>query len=1348
MSRQALTVSARELLARRAGRASERHIPQRGADAAPAPLSPAQLPHWTFAERNPRSPVLNLPKQLRLVGRLDVAALARALDRIVLHHEPLRTVVRVHQGVPRQLVLPHLPCAVERVDLRALPPLERDQACARCLDEDARKPFDLGRDVLLRPLLVQLGDDVHALQVTFHHLAFDGWSTHLFFEALAAHYAAFTGATAAARSKAAPPIRFSDFAAWEADRAAGAERRATLEDWRARMAGADTTLDLGKDHPAPETPTYRAHTAQRELAPEVRAALDRLASSEGVTGFTIVAAALQLLLARRCGAPDPILGVVTAARHRAELESLIGTFMLTLPLRAPPRWGRSFRAYLHEVNTAWRACMAHGDVALVEHASEVFPDWSPSRGPLFQVLLNYRNLPAATPSLAGLEVGPLRTPALGTTVDLHFSVVGTPDGTRLELIGAADSFTRDGVVRWLDGLTTMLGSIASDADGDLEALPILPAAERERVLTAWNDTAAPIPDRLAHDALADRAAASPDDVALEHGDQSMSYAALWLQARAFAAELVSLGVGPGTRVGLCGERSFELVIATFAILEAGAALVALDPAWPAARLAAIAADAGLMALVAPPECVALVGVGSGASAWPRPARRRDEHVPDRSTPRAGPRDLAWIAYTSGTTGTPKGCMVEHQSVINLIADRRERLEMSPDSRLLQVAALGFEGVFDMLLAAAVGCRLVLANADELMDPVACRALLRRHHITHASFTPAMLAGLTPVDVPALRALTIGGEAAGRALYLAWRSGERRVWNEYGPTECTVWCALEEVLAEHALVGVGRAVANTRLYILDARMEPVPIGVVGELWVAGCAVGRGYHGRPELTAERFGPDPFRPGERMYRTGDRARWLARGSVEIVGRVDRQLKIRGQRVEPAEIEALLRAHDGVVDAAVTAVPRDGPTLVAYYTTDDARPRASAALRRGLRRQLPAAMWPQAFVHLEAMPLTSNGKVDLARLPDPPTETSPPSPTAEAALVREPPLDSPFVTMVADAWREVLPGRAFGLDDDFVDVGGHSLLAARMLHEVARTTGVELPLSTVLAGATIRSVAAAVVAGVARRQTCECVTVQAGEPEPIPFFMLHGDVAGAAAYCRRIARALGPAVPVYGLAPPSQALASRCPSIEAVADLLLAAIRRVRPRGPYRIGGYCVSGLVAYEIACRLKRAGEVVDLLVLADTRPWVLPGLHTALAQRVIHALVQDPARRREWVSRLLPHLQQVTERSPLAALAYLARGLRRVGRRRSQAGASETPTPWWVTFGRLRLSYVPPALEGRLDLVWSADQGPRGHAERWRSLVDVLSLSEVSSSHEAIVWRDLPDFVASAYARAERDHPRA
>ncbi|MBZ4418505.1 non-ribosomal peptide synthetase [Myxococcus sp. RHSTA-1-4] len=1023
------------------------------------PLSSGQQRLWFLEQLEGPSGAYNMPAALRLVGALDSDALLRGLDAIVRRHEVLRTRYALEGGRPVQRILPDASVPVSRVDLEPLPSEERRARVQHLAAEEARRPFDLTKDLPLRACLLRLGEREHVLLLTLHHIASDGWSLGVLMRELAAHYQAFTAGGEA--SLPALPIQYADYARWQQQRSDSGALKPHVAWWREHLAGAPALLELPTDRPRPAAQRFLGATRRFTVPPALTARLKQRAREAEATLFMTLLAAFGVLLSRYSRQRDVVVGSPIANRL-PQTEPLIGLFVNTLPLRVSTERDPSFSELLREVRRDTLAAYTHQAVPFEQLVEALQPARDLSYQPLFQVLFTLQNTPTAPLALPGLSMELLEVESGTSQFDLSLSMAETDQGLASELTYNTDLFDEATASRMVDHLLCLLAQVAETPERAVSRLPLLSEAERNTLLREWNDTAVELPaPHTLHGLFEAQATRRPDATAARFESQSLTYGELDARANRLANHLRHLGVGPGQRVGLFLERGLELLVGLLGILKSGAAYVPLDPMYPAPRLAHILEDSGVTVLVTEPELATRAPAWSGRTVQPSDAAGASSAAVAVPVTGAG---LAYVLYTSGSTGLPKGVAIPHEAAANFLMSMRREPGMTERDTLLAVTTVAFDiSVLELFLPLSVGACVVIASQETAVDGTRLLPLLAASGATVMQATPStwrMLLSLGWSGSPALK-LLCGGEALAPELLAPLRARCSELWNMYGPTETTVWSTVARLEAERPIT-LGRPIANTQAYVLDEWLQPVPPGVPGTLYLGGLGVARGYLNRPELTAERFVPDPHggRPGARLYCTGDLARRRPDGSLEFLGRGDGQVKLRGHRVELGEIEARLALHPGVAETAVRLwEAASGPELVAYVRPAPGASPDAPALREHLRAHLPAYMLPTHFVVLESFPRTANNKLDRKALPRP---TQAQRSSAGYTAPR-----TPDEQRLADIWREVLGVERVGVDDDFFALGGHSMKAVQALARVQEAWRVDVSLRVLFEHPTLGAMA-----------------------------------------------------------------------------------------------------------------------------------------------------------------------------------------------------------------------------------------------------------------------------------------
>ncbi|MBA3945629.1 MAG: amino acid adenylation domain-containing protein [Herpetosiphonaceae bacterium] len=1168
----------------------------------PAPLSFGQQRLWFLDQLDPDSHLYTIASCWQMNGQLDVDALRRAFNMIVARHEVLRTTFQSVEGIPVQVVAPSRTVELPIVDLSMLAADECEAEVKRILNEASRHHFHLTYEPSLDVQVLRLEAEQHILVSTWHHIASDAWSAATYERELFALYAAYV----AGKPSPLPelPIQYADFAVWQRERLQGPLLEAQLAYWREQLADSPLALALPTDRPRPRLQSYEGAEQVVHLPQDLSEALNHFSRREGVTLFMVLLAALKVLLLRSSGQTDLVVGTPIAGRQVAETEGLIGLFLNTLVLRTHLDGNPTFRELLARVRTTALGAYAHQDVPFEGLVEELRVERDVSRTPLFQVMFNLRSPPRPPLELAGLALKRIELESKVAQYDLNLAVIEQTDGLRLQLEYSVDLFDRVTVVRMLEHFQSLLRAIVADPQQRIEALPLLSEPECRQLLVEWNDTACTYAQQTTiQRAFEEQVARTPDAVAVVYENSHLCYGELNQRANQLAHYLQRMGVGPDVPVGVCVERSPEMVVGLLAILKAGGAYLPLDPTYPPERLAFMLADAQPTVLLAqqslvkqlPPHEATVVCLDGD---WSALAQERDANLNSGGDG----EQLAYIIYTSGSTGQPKGVLGTHRGALNRFNWMWQRYPFAADDVYCQKTAFSFvDSIWEIFGPLLQGTRIIIIPDRVVKDPQELLRVLADHNVTRIVLVPSLLRMLleTKVDLgqqlPRLKYWFSSGEA------LPWDLAQRLLasmphgvlLNLYGSSEVAADVTYYEVSREQrgGRVPVGRPIANTQIYLLDRQMQPVPIGVTGEVHVGGAGVARGYLKRAELSAAKFVPDPFsdEPGARLYKTGDLARYLPDGMIEYVGRNDDQIKIRGFRVELGEIEASLAQHPGVRQAVVVAgeFRMSDVRLVAYVIAREIPGPSVHELRAFLHSHLPAYMVPADFMVVDALPLTSSGKVDRRALP----AASTVQPTVDATSAA--PQDALELQLTL-LWEQFLGRRPIGREDNFFEIGGHSLLAVRLFAQIEERLGRRLPLAMLFEAPTIAGLAHLLRQDGWSPTRSLLVAIQPGGTKPPLFCVTPAGM--TALYFVDLARHLGPDQPLYGFQavglehdePPHTC-------IEQMAAHYIAQMRRLQPTGPYLLGGNCLGGDIAFEMSRQLEQSGQEVALLALMDAEP---------------------------------------------------------------------------------------------------------------------------------------------------------
>lgn len=1068
----------REQLAERRGRSKVLPLVPQERDRT-LPLSFAQERLWFLDQLGLMGPAYNSQMVLRFDGDLKIETLERCFAELIRRHEILRTRFESIAGSPIQIVDQPQPFVMDIRDLLGLEEQDKASRVQQVSSMEARRSFDLAVGPLLRTTLLRFSDEEHVLVLTIHHIVFDGWSWGVLNKELGALYAAFL------QGQPSPlqdlPVQYADYAIWQRRWLDGDVLQGKLQYWRERFIGAPPELGLPTDRPRCSVPSFMGARRTFDIPAVLRGALEKMARREGTTLFMVLLAAYQLLLARHCGQDDIVVGVPVAGRTHAQIERLIGFFVNTLVMRTSLSGNPSFRQLLQNVKEVALGAYANQDLPFEKLVMELRPERNLMRQPIFQVVMALQNYPQEQLELPGLKLTRIESVNAHSTFDLTLHLFETPNGLRGTFVYATDLFDFETIARMADHFLVMLEGVAANPDSLVQQVPILRDDECRKVLYEFNEPGEKIPqDRLIHELFEEQAQRTPDAVAVVYNGECLRYAEINSRSNQLARHLRDKGIGINQFVGLCVDRSLEMVIGVLGILKAGGAYLPLDPNYPTERLAYVLKDAAPKVLLTHAQVRAILPVTSAEvieldTDWNEIGERETSNVVRLSAMRCD--HLAYVIYTSGSTGAPKGVMVEHRNVTRLFgaADRWFNFTDKDVWTLFHSVAFDFS-VWELWGALLYGGRVVVVPYWKARSPHEFYRLLCQEGVTVLNQTPSAFAQL--VDAQALsaekhslRVIIFGGEALELRTLQPWlkRSGgkEPRLVNMYGITETTVHVTYspiteEEIESERGCL-IGSALPDLQLYLLDRCLRPVPIGVAGEMYIGGAGVARGYLNRPELTAERFIADPFGvdSGARLYKTGDLGRWRRDGTVEYLGRNDQQVKLRGFRIELGEIEAQLLRHPLVKEAVVVA--RNDASgdkyLVAYVARRGESELTVELLHAQLANVLPEFMIPSAFVVLDTFPLTSNGKLDRNALP---------APSAEAYSRRE--YEAPQGEVeehLAEMWRSLLRIERVGREDSFFELGGHSLLVLKALFLVNQSFGVVLTARDIYQSPTLRELA-----------------------------------------------------------------------------------------------------------------------------------------------------------------------------------------------------------------------------------------------------------------------------------------
>jgi aspartate racemase len=1176
------------------------------------PLSFSQQRLWFLEKFEPNGSTYCIASVYRLTNTLNVSALEQSLNELVRRHEILRTTFPTVDGQPVQVISPETRFTLPLINLLELPPNQREAEARRQATQEAQHPFDLDQGLLFRAKLLRLTEQEHILLLNMHHIISDGWSFDVSFRELAALYEAF------ANNKPSPlpklPIQYADFAVWQRDWFQGDVIKSQIDYWRQQLSGELSVLQLPTDYPRPPVKTSQGTHQSLELPQDLTKALKALSQQEGVTLFMTLLATFQTLLSRYSAQSDIVVGTPIANRNQVETERLIGFFVNTLVLRTDLSGNPSFRELLGRVREVALEAYAHQDLPFEKLLEELQPERDQSRTPLFQVMFVFQKASRQALELPGLTVTPLKVHTGTAKFDLTLELQEMSEEIRGQFEYNTDLFDSRTIAQMACHFQTLLEGIVADPEQCLSNLPLLTLTEQHQLLVEWNDTQADYPNNTCiHQLFEAQVEQTPYAVAVVFENKQLTYQELNTRANQLAHHLQKLGVKPEVTVGICVERSLEMLVALLGILKAGGAYVPLDPTYPTERLAFMLCDIQVSVLLTQQQFIEKLPSHSPQvvcldTDW----EVINQNSQENPTSCVTADNLAYVMYTSGSTGKPKGVSVIHRGVVRLVKETNYA-NLTTEEVFLQLAPISFDAsTFEIWGCLLNGAKLVIMpphtpSLEELGQ------VIQQYKITTLWLTASLFHLMVDErleDLKPLRQLLAGGDVLSipHVQKFLQKIGDCKLINAYGPTENTTFTCCYPITELDQLgnsVPIGRPITNTQVYLLDSHLQPVPIGVPGELYIGGDGLARGYLNRPDLTEEKFIPNPFPRSkgagntrskgakeeqssnpESFYKTGDLARYRPDGNIEFLGRIDNQVKIRGFRIELGEVESTLSQYPAVRQCAVVArIDTDSDKrLVAYIVADQQQKPTTDELRRFLKQKLPDYMVPSAFVFPDILPLTPNGKIDRRALPAPDRLKQ------EPASTFVPPSDD-LEIQLTKIWENVLGKKLIGVKDNFFDLGGHSLLAARLFAQIEKTFGKNLPLVTLFQAPSIEELA-----NILRQKGWSVpwqtlVAIQPGGSKP-PLFCIH-PVGGNVLCYRDLAHYLGQEQPVYGLQ--AVGLDGKQAPYKRVEDMAAHYIREIRtfqPEGSYLLAGHSAAGMVAFEIAQQLVAGGQKVAVLALLD------------------------------------------------------------------------------------------------------------------------------------------------------------
>lgn len=1307
-------------------------------------LSYAQERLWFIHQLAPASPAYNIAAATELTGTLDLAALERSISEIVRRHDILRTRFITVDGTPLQLITDDFALTVPLLDLSALPDSRRTEETNRLFEREAATPFDLGELPLLRVKLLRLGDKQHILLLTMHHIISDSWSMGVLFWELGQLYEAFSSGGCSPLLEL--EIQYADYALWERRCLKADAREKQLSYWKARLTNAPPRLDLPLDRPRPARESFCGSREAQLLSRDLSNGLRQLSRREGVTLYMTLLAAFQVLLAKYSGHEDILVGSPIANRNQPNTGALIGCFLNTLVMRTDLSGDPTFNELLRRVREVALGAFENQDLPFEKIVSELRPERSLGHSPIFQVMFVLENAPARPVKIQGLTLQTRYLDSGATKFDLTVFAVELEGSLQLRFDYNTDLFDSNTIKRMLDHFCTLLEGVVVNPNERLSDLPLLKDSERQALLSGLSGYKRDYPvDRSMVDLFQEQAERSPNATAVVCEDQSLTYAELNARANQLAHFLRRAKVSREVCVGLLVDRSVEMLVGLLGILKAGGAYAPLDPKQPKTRLVFQLEETKAPILVTQEKYLSQVEKYTGRTFCldrDRLLLEREKKSPPNWT--IDPNDLAYVIFTSGSTGAPKGTLIQHSSLTSYLCWFNEEVG-NEVRRMPVVTGLWFDMSLKQILAPLLrGDEVWILPEDIVNEPSSLLKVCARFPRVGLNLVPSLWKIIldeieSSGGAENLAHVIFGGEKLGAELVTRSFAAlpHLKIWNLYGPTEATSNASGGRVWPEGP-VTIGSPIANARIYLLDTKLKPVPIGVPGELYIGGLGLARGYLNRPQLTAETFIKNPFdkEMEDRLYKTGDRARFLADGRIEYLGRVDNQAKIRGYRVEPEEIEAVLNAHPQV-NESVVVTREDQPgekRLVAYVVLLEEVETIISDLRRWLKQQLPDYMVPSSFVVLDDLPLTNNGKLDRRALPAPDGKEF-----LENAFVAPRNTSELLLTKI---WESVLEVHPIGIRDNFFELGGDSLLGVRVFAKMANACGKKLPVATLFQAPTVEQLATLLSEENCAPTWSSLVAIQPGGSRP-PLFCPHLAL-GHVLFYRDLALRLGVDQPVYAFQP--QGLDGTRPyhtRIEEMGAHYIAEMRALQPQGPYYLGGSSSGGLIAFEMAQQLHAQGQKVGLLALFDT---YAPGFHK---------LSSDSGSLRHQAHRFLQRVNLhvgnllllesdgkmkyarekavlVTGRLKWTIKKGIASGLKKISNNLSHSnGSSEAPESQQRIDSAIKAfrGYVPKAYPGQVTL-FRATKLPAGYNNErelgWEKLAGSVEVHEIPGYHGSIV----------------------
>ena len=1193
------------------------------------PLSFAQQRLWFLDQLESNSSFYNLPEAMRFQGELKIDILQQALDEIVVHHEILRTNYIAKNGNPIQSIAEPRPVKLKIIDLQQYEVVEQEIQIQKVLQQESQFPFNLASDLMIRGCLLKLSSSEQILLLVQHHIASDGWSMGILWEQLTQLYLAFLEGKPNPLPKL--PIQYVDYAVWQRKWLSSEVIERQLNYWKKQLANANPLLELPTDHPRPSVQTYRGARQTHKLSPSLSAAINQLCRQEGVTLYMTLLAAFQVLMHRYSRQEDIMVGSAIAGRNQIEVEELIGFFVNTLILRNDLSGNPSFKELLSKVRSTTLDAYAHQDLPFEKLVEELNPERSLSYSPLFQVMFVLQNTPTQTEKLLGLDTKLVRIETSTAKFDLDLSVEEKGDGLIASWTYNIDLFDAATIERMREHFQILLEGIVANPNQPIDHLPMLTEKERQQLLIEWNNTSTDYPqNKCIHQLVEEQVELTPDAIAVIFQERQLTYRELNNRANQLAHYLQKLGVRNDALVGICVERSLEMVVGLLGILKAGCAYVPLDPTYPQERLHFMLQDTQVSVLLTNQSLVTELPEYDAQlvlldADWDKIEQEKQENL----IPEVSPESLGYVIYTSGSTGKPKGVPMTQIALYNLILWQLRNTTIFAQAKTLQFSPISFDVSFQEIFSTwCAGGTLVLIGEEMRRDARALLSLLKEQAVERL-FLPfvalqqlaevAQVSGLVPDHLQDI--ITAGEQLqiTPAITYLFTNLPNARLHNHYGPSESHVVTAFTlngSVETWSPLPPIGRAIANTHIFILDSHLQPVPIGIPGELYIGGVCLARGYLNRPELTAEKFIPNPFSHEKvpYLYKTGDLVRYLRSGDIEYLGRIDNQVKIRGFRIELGEVESTLCQHPSVQTAVV--IPREdipgNKRLVAYIVPKLEQKPTITELRNFLKLKLASYMIPSSFIMMEVLPLTPSGKLDRRALPAPDLSSF----QLDAEFV---PPKNPTEELLAKIWTDILGVERVGVNDNFFALGGHSLLSVRLVSEIEKAFNFQIPLSSLFKISTIAEIAELI---------CDKKPLETIDEQEMSLGLSLDDYRALLSHSAgKVGLRLGKRGLIINILPDSQttsqpfiwigevrtgkklnlkrplyvmpgaslstSMNSYNDYISVIASLLVDELLSVSSCESYALGGWCYNGLVALEMAQRLRKLGKKVDLVTLIDS-----------------------------------------------------------------------------------------------------------------------------------------------------------